>query len=435
MPGKGVAAEAPPVILHQPGHRASRDGDQVEPEKHRPQAVFFARVAGTGAETLFPAQVHQPLVQQVAEIAPPGGRLVGRDAEGLRHPVHRAAGGHGTGHAGEPLAVAGHLARMLGEQRQAVARRDDHAAAHNHVAIPVAVRGGAQVARVRTGHPGHEVGGVHGVGIGMDAAEIRQRLRIHHRLRRGAQPALQDLGRVGPGHGIHGVETHAKTAVGEQCADTVEIEQPFHQCRVIRDCIHHLDAQFARLLLARLVQRDLADIGQPVMLQPQGSAPHRLGQRFGRLAAVGGVEFHPEIALGAAGVVAGGEQETAGCAVQAYQVGGRGGGEQPVPADDDPGDAVARSNAEQHLQGFAVPEAAVTAGDQGGAREIPGGVEDGLEEVLEVVRLAEYPHFLAQPRRAWPLVVEGSGGDAAHFHDRLPRCSRVANFPVLYCRA
>ncbi len=124
---------------------------------------------------------------------------------------------------------------------------------------------------------------------------------------------------------------------------------------------------------------------------------YRFGKLFGRGAAIGGIELDAEVALGAAGVVAGREDDAALGGVFADHGRGGWGGEQAVAADQHATDAVGCRHADDGLDCLAVVIAAVTADHQGAALEIGHHIEDGLDKVLQVVGGLELGNGLAQP--------------------------------------
>ena len=79
-------------------------------------------------------------------------------------------------------------------------------------------------------------------------------------------------------------------------------------------------------------------------------------------------------------------------------------------------DAVRGRHAQQDGDGFTIVEAAVTTDDQCRITERRAGIENGLDEVLEIVRLSEYRNGLAQSSGARFLIVEraGNGGENLH---------------------
>ena len=113
-------------------------------------------------------------------------------------------------------------------------------AADDHVAVAVAVRGGAEIGRVGGEHRGDQIGGVKRVGIGMMAAEIGLRLGVDGGPRRRPEPALEDLPGIGAGDRVHRIEAQPEPAA-EQFAQPVEIEDPLHQRGVIGDRVDDLD--------------------------------------------------------------------------------------------------------------------------------------------------------------------------------------------------
>ena len=83
------------------------------------------------------------------------------------------AGGHGPGDPRQTFGIAGHACGMVGQNRQAVAGGNEAIAAQYHVAVAVAVGGGAEVrAKKAAVHDGDQVGGVCKIGVGVSAAEI-----------------------------------------------------------------------------------------------------------------------------------------------------------------------------------------------------------------------------------------------------------------------
>ena len=86
---------------------------------------------------------------------------------------------------GTSCALAASTARLsLGDHEQV--------AAEDHVAVAVAVGGGAEIGRVRAVHRGDQLGGIDRVRIGMPAAEIGQRLGVD----RGAGGAPSSRSRI-----------------------------------------------------------------------------------------------------------------------------------------------------------------------------------------------------------------------------------------------
>ena len=131
--------------------------------------------------------------------------------------------------------------RVGGKQRQRIRRGDEDALADDQVAVAVAVGRRAEIRRVLAHHLVVEMLGVDEVGVGMMAAEIRQRHEVARRALGRAEPVLEDLLAVGAGHRMHGVEAHAEAAC-EHLADRREVEQRLHQRGIVGDRIDHLDA-------------------------------------------------------------------------------------------------------------------------------------------------------------------------------------------------
>src|SRR5690606_11485815 len=111
-------------------------------------------------------------------------------------------------------------------------------------------------------------------------------------------------------------------AAGEQVADGVEVEQPAHQLGVDRDRVDHLHRRAAQPHLAGRVQRHVRRLGNAVAGDLQRPRVNGGGQALRRRTAGGVVELDPEVAVGAARVVAGGKDDAAVGAAVADDGGG-----------------------------------------------------------------------------------------------------------------
>src|SRR5215207_10005246 len=151
--------EPAPVVAHDLLDRLPRHGEDREPAQNRPQPILLAHVVRARAEALLAAHGREARVEQVAEELPPRRRLVTLDAEGVGHAVYGRARRHRARDAREPFAVAGDaVARVLGDDGQRVARRDEEVASQNQIAVAVAVAGRADVGGVAAAHPQDELG-------------------------------------------------------------------------------------------------------------------------------------------------------------------------------------------------------------------------------------------------------------------------------------
>ena len=406
-----VAPEAPPVLPHDLLHGLLLHRQQVEPEEHRPEAVLLADVVGAGAEALLAADGDSAGVEQVAEEFPARGRLETLDPQLGRDPVDRLAGRHGARDPRNAAAVAGDQVGVGCDDGQAVARRHEEVAAKDHVAVPVAVGGRREVDGVVTPGHLHQRVGVHQVGVGVTAPEVLEGFPVDDGPRLGAEAPLEYALGIGAGDGVHGVEPHSEQAGVEQAVDRVEVEQRLHELRVVVDRVDHVHRHRAEAGAADGVEVDAAPLDREVTVDHEGALVDRLGHLLRGGAAVGDVELDAEVLVRPARVVAGREDQAALGAVLANHAGGGRGGEEPALADDDPADPVGRRHAQDGLRGRAVVEAAVSADHQRAAREVRAGVEDRLDEVLQVAGLLEYADLLAQAGGAGALVREGVGLD------------------------
>ena len=169
----------------------------------------------------------------------------------------------------------------------------------------------AEVRRVRRPHRLDEVVRVREVRVGVAAAEVRQRLAVHDRPVRRAEPALENLAGVRARHRVHRVEQHAKATAAQERAKGREIEQAFHQRRVILDRVDHVDAHVTELVLPVAVERHVWRV-QDAVLRDLACAGCDRGRDVLRSGAtVREVVLHAKVAVGAAGVVARGQDDPA----------------------------------------------------------------------------------------------------------------------------
>ncbi len=241
----------------------------------------------------------------------------------------------------------------------------------------------------------------------MAAAEILQRRAVAHAAGRSTEEPLEDALGVGPGHRVHGIEGQ-REIVAQQLRDRVEIKQLLHQRHVVVDAVDYLDLQIAQLAVARCGKIEIAAaFGDAVARQALGDGIDGIGDRFRRRAPIGAVHLHAKVAVGAAGVVAGREDDPADGAVLADQVGSRWGGEDAAGGGDHPGDAMGCGHAHDHTDGVAVAVAAVAAHHQGAASYTRQHLENRLDETLEVMGRFKLAAAFTQARGAGLLIAEG----------------------------
>ena len=250
----------------------------------------------------------------------------------------------------------------------------------------------------------------------MAATEIGQRDAVEHGFRWRAEASDEDVPGVRAGDGVQGIESEAEVAADE-IAKPVEVEELFHQAGIVGDWIDDLDGHIAGVHLAEPVQVRDCNICDEIAAEAAARGENAFGETLRRLAAVGHVEFDPEVSVRSARIVAGGQQESALGPADSNQVGGRGRGQDAPLADDQVANPVPGGYPDESRQGFPVPVAAVAARNKGSAPQVGHRVEHGLEEVLQISRLGEHGGFLPQPCRSGTLVGERLGGDARDFHE------------------
>jgi hypothetical protein len=229
------------------------------------------------------------------------------------------------------------------------------------------------------------------IGVGVVTAEIGKRFPVADRAGREAEAAFEDLGRIRPGDRAHRVERHRQFCR----PDRVEVEQRFQERGVILDRVDDLDGHAAYCDFAVGIEVDVLCVdGQPTV-DLKRPRVDRVGDALGRGAAIGDVVLDPEILVGTAGIVAGGQDQAADRATLADHVARGRRRQDAAAADDHPAEAVSRRHPDRDLDDFAVEEAAVAADDQCRAGLVRHHVEHALDEILGVVRLLEDLHFLA----------------------------------------
>ena len=380
-------------------------------------------MVGTGAKAFLAAERRLAVIQQRSEELPAGGSLPGGNAQLGRHPVGRRTSGHGPRDALQPLGIAGAESGIGRQHRQGIRWRYIEVAAQDHIAVAIAIGGGAEIGRALAGQGLHQIMGMDQIGIGMAAAEILQRDAVHHRALGGAQAMLQDLHRIGAGDRVHGVEFHAEPRL-EGGPDGLEVEQAFHQLGIVGDRVEDLHHHLAQLGLADLVQIQIGGLQDAVLVDHLGPGIDGLGDGLRRGAARRNIVLDAEILGGAAGIVAGRQDDAAEGLVFADDAGGRRGGKDAALAHHDSGKAVGGGHLQDDLDGGAVVIAAITAHHQGLARHFADAVEHRLDEVFQIVGLNEDRNLFAQAGCAGLLPSKGSGGDDLHgSHDGvLPTC-------------
>ena len=191
-----------------------------------------------------------------------------------------------------------------GKDRDAVARADEKLLSEDHVAVPVAVGGGTKVGGGGTVHDLHQLFRVRQVRVRMATPEITERRAVDHRARRSFEALLEDLVGIGTGDRVHGVVAHIEHTRGEQCTDTVEIEQLLHQGGVVRHGVDDIDLHRREESLPGFRQRNIRCLYNAVVANNARVMVDLVGDLLRRRPAIGGVELDAEIAVGPAWIVA-----------------------------------------------------------------------------------------------------------------------------------
>ena len=313
--------------------------------------------------------------------------------------------------------------RVGGKERDAVAWRDEETPPHDHVAVAVAVRGGAERGRVRSVHFPDQHIGVREVRVGMMSAEIGKRRRVDDRAVGCAEPLLQNLLGVGAGDRAHRVEANAITLLQPR-SNAVEVEERLHKVGVVGDGVHNLHPHPLDPRLAGSVEVDVRNVGDAVLAKLTTPAEDGVGDVFGGRPAVGDVVFDAEIAVRAAGIVASRQDDSAARLAQSDEMRRGGSREDACPSHDHAPVAVGSRHLQDHLDRFAIVVAAVTSEHEHRPGAGTDGIEQRLDIVLEVARLLEDLDLLPQPRGAGLLIAERCRRDGPNVHPLLPGTRR-----------
>mmetsp|Transcript_4499 Transcript_4499/g.14428 ORF Transcript_4499/g.14428 Transcript_4499/m.14428 type:complete len:593 (-) Transcript_4499:147-1925(-) len=434
-----VAAVLGPVLLghvlhtHQLAGGLALGREDLQPRQDRPHAVLLADVVRAGPERLLAADERRVLlglrevlrvaaVHEVAEKLPARGGLEALDAFLLGDKVHGAGGGHGAGTALEAVLELGDEVRVRHDHGQGVGGGHEELGAEDHVAVGVAVRGGAEegrwllgrdlVAALVQAHGLHELHGIGQVGVGVAvprrvmAAKVLPGLGVGGGAGGGAELLLDDALGVRALHTAHAVVDHAEVRHGNHLLDLLKVEALLQHREVVLHAIEDLDrlARFEGVddrHVEAQVRHLLADLE---LLELPRPLHHLVGHLLRRGAAVLAVVLDAEVVVRAARVVGGRADEAAkgdeARAARADHGGRRGRGEEAVGTAPDVAHAVGEGHLDDDLDGLVVPVAAVAGDDEGAALhgdvEVLQGVEDALHIVVQVRILHEDLCLLAE---------------------------------------
>ena len=262
--------------------------------------------------------------------------------------------------------------------------------------------------------------------IGVAAAKIRERLGVEQVFLRQAEAVGKHLHRIRAGGGVHRIKY--KRMLGDMRTDGREIKQRFHQIRIIGSAAD--DAQFgvANAVTARLVERRQFDIGNRVLRQGFRNGKGGFGGVLRRRLPGSEVELDAEIAVLAARVVAGGQNNAEIGLVMADDVRSGRRGQEPVFAEQHQLRALRHRHFQDNGNRFIAVIAAIATEDERLARHSAERGENRLDKTLGVVRLLIMWHRLAQPGGAGALVSEGGEFYRLDFH--INTSSVVSGFTV-----
>eukprot|EP00754_Rhynchopus_humris_P015547 Rhum_TRINITY_DN14453_c0_g3::Rhum_TRINITY_DN14453_c0_g3_i1::g.87973::m.87973 len=455
--GVVVASEGAPVLFRDLLHAHKRLArlvlrcEDLQPREHRPHAVLLAHVVGPRPERLLAAQERRVAgacrevagVHQVAEELPARRRLEALDALRLSHAVERARRRHGPRAALQPAREAWDQRGVGRDDGERVRRRHEPLLAGDHVAVCVAVGGGAEVGargavadgatllvEADGGDERASVGEV-GVGVavvgGVRAAEVFPALRVEQTLLVQAQLVDEDAARIRPLHAVHAVVHHREVLARHERLQRRKVEALLQDRDVVLRRVEHLNLHGASVALelrhADGRDVDRREVGEGLV---RGDLLRVLEDQVRDLlrgrAAVLAVVLDAKVLVDAAGVVARRQDQSA----EGHEAGapgtddGRHGRrrQETVLGDPDRVRPVRHSDPRHDLDRSRVVEAAVTRHHKGSALDRRLGVgqrvEGALREVLEEMRLHELARLLAEPGSAGLLTALDRRGRHHH---------------------
>lgn len=277
--------------------RLADASDDVEPGDDGPQPVLLADVVAARAEALLAADGQLVGVEERAEELPARGHLVAVEALGRGDEVDGAGGRHAAREAVDALFLeVGDELGMVSNNRQAIARGDEGVGAVDHVAVAVAVAGGAEVDVVRVDDLDEGVG-VGEVGVGVAAVEVGRGDAVLGAVGE-AELALEDGLAVGAGDAGEAVEEDLEVLVlGEEALDQVEVEDVLQHLKVVGDGVDDLDLEGAVGASADRGDVDLGDVGDFVGGQGFGDLEDAVRDGLWGWTAVGEVVLDTEVVL------------------------------------------------------------------------------------------------------------------------------------------
>ena len=369
--------------------------NDIQPKKNGPKPVFFTHVIGAGAETLFATKGDAPGVQQIAKELPPCRRLEALEAHHACDMVDRLTGRHRSCNASESVRISRNERRIGRKNRETVGRRHKETPAEYHVAITIAIGGGAEVRRIRTKQLFDQIVRIREIRIRVTTTKIREWHTVDDSACSRAQSILQNFVRVRSCDCVHRVKAQAKVA-GKQRANCSKVKERLHQRRILGDRVHDLDAQRVVLVDTDRVERNQRQLRDTITGERRGAFGDSLGERFGGRAAIARVVLDAEVAIGTPRVVAGGKNDSAGTALPNEMRRG-GGGKPTVLAHDRVRDTVRGGHAQNRLHGFAIEKTTVATNHQRCIGGKCGIIEQRLHKVFEIMRLLKDHRAFAQP--------------------------------------
>ena len=118
---------------------------------------------------------------------------------------------------------------------------------------------------------------------------------------------------------MHGVKRQGEVAA-DQVANLIKVEQLLHQGDEVIDAVDHLNLHGTDRVQTGCLQRDRWGLHDRVLLQGLGAVIDRIGERSRRWSTVGTVHLHTEVAVCPAGVVGGGQDDSADGLALANQI-------------------------------------------------------------------------------------------------------------------
>lgn len=307
---EGTAVGLPEIVLDRgnagslAGLLLGHTGNDVQPGNDGPETVLLTDMVAASTEALFTADGDLLVIEEVAEELPARGHLVALQTLRLGNTVDGTGGGHRTSQTVDALLLEpGDELGVVGNNRQAVTRRDESVGTVDHVTVTVTVARRTEVHAILI-HRFHELMGIHEVGVRVATAKVLLGLAVHSTAGRQTELLDKDVHTIWTGHTVHTVEENLEILVGaEELLDEIKVEDLLHHCHVVGRGVDNLHLDGTVGLGANAGSVHIGDVNNVIGGQGLGGLVDLVGDRLGGRGTVGQVVLDTEVGVGTCSLV------------------------------------------------------------------------------------------------------------------------------------